>query len=180
MTETVSEEKAAATYYDLLRLHPSASAQQIRQSYRELSKQYHPDTTDLPASIAIGKFQQLNEAYATLSNPERRVAYDLKIGYSRFSVIQRRTDLDRPVSEVRTYRSSAYLDPTDRPLSAGELFALFILTLTFVGCLLLVIAVGYTRGESAFQILEPPIGLVGQRGIHLVWEWLTIYRVLLP
>jgi len=95
----------------LLKLHPSASVQQIRRAYRDLSKLYHPDTTELPAALATVKFQQLNEAYATLSNPERRLTYDLKIGYSRLSVIQPSTDLNRPVSATR--RDPAYLDPTD-------------------------------------------------------------------
>lgn len=67
------------SYYTLLRLHPTASAIEIRRAYRELSKSYHPDTTDLPSAIATAKFQQLNEAYATLSNPERRLTYDLKL-----------------------------------------------------------------------------------------------------
>lgn len=138
------------TYYHLLKLHPSASAQQIRRSYRELSKLYHPDTTELPAPIATAKFQQLNEAYATLSNPERRLAYDFKIGYSRFSVIQPRPDLSRPANSGSAY-SKAYLDPTDRPLSAGELFALFILGLTFIACLGVVVAIGLTRGEAVLQ-----------------------------
>ncbi|MFB8787843.1 MAG: J domain-containing protein [Potamolinea sp.] len=76
------------SYYGLLGLHPSASPVEIRRAYRELSKRYHPDTTDLPAVTATAKFQQLNEAYATLSNPERRVLYDYTIGYSRINVIQ--------------------------------------------------------------------------------------------
>ncbi len=133
------------TYYDLLQLHPSASVQQIRRAYRDLSKLYHPDTTSLPAAVATAQFQQLNEAYATLSSPERRLTYDLKIGYSRVAVIQPPADLNQPQSNK--YRSSAYLDPTDRPLSGGELFALFILGLTFVACVGLVIVIGLTRGE---------------------------------
>lgn len=144
------------SYYTLLGLHPSASPIEIRRAYRELSKRYHPDTTDLPAATATTKFQQLNEAYATLSNPERRTAYDQTIGYSRFHVIQPPPNLNTPVNQPRrTYSSSAYLDPTDRPLSAGEIFALFILALTFVGCLLLAIAIGLTRGEAAFQVSGP-------------------------
>ncbi len=143
-----AEQKPAPTYYDLLQLHPSASVQQIRRAYRELSKLYHPDTTQLPASVAVAKFQQLNEAYATLSSPERRFAYDLKIGYSRVSVIQPSLDLNRPVSESRRYRSTAYLDPTDRPLSAGELFALFTLGITFVACIGLVVVASLTRGDT--------------------------------
>jgi hypothetical protein len=141
------------SYYALLGLHPSASPLEIRRAYRELSKRYHPDTTDLPAQTATTKFQQLNEAYATLSNPERRVVYDQKIGYSRLNVIQPPPGLNTPVNQPRrTYTSSAYLDPTDRPLSAGEIFALFILGLTFVGCLVLAIAIGLTRGEFAFHV----------------------------
>lgn len=142
-----SEQKPASTYYDLLDLHPSASVQQIRRAYRELSKLYHPDTTKLPPAIALVKFQELNEAYSTLSSPDRRFAYDLRIGYSRVTVIQPLADLHRPASETRKYRSTAYLDPTDRPLSAGEIFALFILGLTFVACLGLVLVVGVVRGE---------------------------------
>jgi hypothetical protein len=47
-----------------------------------------------------------------------------------------------------------YLDPTDRPLSAGEIFALFILGLTFVACLALVVTVSLTRGDYTAN-LEP-------------------------
>ena len=70
----------SSSYYTLLGLHPSAPMQDIRQAYRELSKLYHPDITQLPAAIATQKFQQLNEACATLSNVDRKTAYDLKIG----------------------------------------------------------------------------------------------------
>jgi len=146
------------TYYTLLGLHPSASPIEIRRAYRELSKRYHPDTTSLPTVVATAKFQQLNEAYATLSNPERRLSYDLKIGYSRFGVIQAPPDLNRPVSRSYDWSKSAYLDASDRPLSSGEIFALFILGLTFLGCLLLAIAIGLTRGDAAFQ----PVGLILQ------------------
>jgi len=149
-----SAKSAAPNYYTLLGLHPSASPQQIRRAYRELSKLLHPDTTTLPPAIATAKFQQLNEAYATVSNPERRVAYDRKIGYSRLHVMQAPADLNRPISQSRRYSSSAYLDPTDRPLSPGEIFALFILGVTFVACLVLAIAIGLTRGDAAFQPLQ--------------------------
>lgn len=143
-----------SSYYGLLGLHPSASPVEIRRAYRELSKQYHPDTTELPTAIATSKFQQLNEAYATLSNPERRLAYDSKIGYSRVNVIQPPPNLDRPVSHKTYTSSSAYLDPTDRPLDGGEIFALFILILSFVGCLVLAIAIGLSRGEFTIKHLE--------------------------
>nr|WP_199321977.1 J domain-containing protein [Leptolyngbya sp. FACHB-321] len=136
----------------MLGLHPSASVREIRQSYRDLSKLYHPDTTALSAAIATAKFQQLNEAYATLSSPERRSAYDRKIGYSNVPVIQPSPAFAQPKVSARTVQSSsAYLDATNRPLSPGEIFALFILGLTFVGCLVLAITIGITRGEAVLQ-----------------------------
>ncbi len=156
--------RGESTYYSLLGLHPAASVIEIRRSYRELSKRYHPDTTDLPTGLATVKFQKLNEAYAILSNPQKRLTYDLAIGYSRFGVIQAPSDLNHSVSRNRYSSRSAYLDPTDRPLSPGEIFALFILGLTFLGCLLLVIVVGLTRGGAAFQtnIEQPDIILQQQ------------------
>lgn len=163
MTQTAVNQKGTMaqssepTYYSLLGLHPSASVIDIRRAYRQLSKLYHPDTTDLPAAVAIAKFQQLNEAYATLSHPERRLSYDLKIGYSRFGVIQPPSDLNHPVSPSYDFSKSAYLDASDRPLSSGEIFALFMLVLTFVGCVLLAVTIGLTRGDTAFQthLLQP-------------------------
>ncbi|HEY9877169.1 MAG TPA: J domain-containing protein [Leptolyngbyaceae cyanobacterium] len=143
------------SYYHLLGIKPTASAQQIRRAYRDLSKLYHPDTTELPAEVATDKFQQLNEAYATLSSPERRWTYDQQMGYSRISVIQPPADLNIPAStKRREYRSNAYLDPNDRPLSAGEIFALFILGLTFVACLALVVTISLTQGETALVPLR--------------------------
>lgn len=152
----MSETEQAPTYYDLLNLHPSASPQEIRRAYRELSKRYHPDTTTLPTAVATDKFQQLNEAYGTLSSPERRFAYDLKIGYSRTTVIQPRLDLNRPVSEARKQRSTLYLDPTDRPLSPGELFALLMIAAAFLLCVSLVVILGLTGGATASQPLQAP------------------------
>ena len=137
-----SQTKLIKTYYDLMDLHPSASTIAIRRTYRQLSKEYHPDTTKLPANIATAKFQKLNEAYATLSSPEKRSLYDLKIGYSRLNVIQA-PSWSEPDREK--WSRTAYLDPTDRPLSSGEIFVLVLLGLTFIGCIFLVIAIAYFR-----------------------------------
>lgn len=129
-------------YYGLLGLHPSASAIEIRRSYRQLSKEYHPDTTSLSSAVATAKFQELNQAYATLSNPTRRLLYDRSIGYSRVRVMQ------APVPSTNDrQRNSAYLDPIDRPLSAGEIFVLMLLSGTFLACIGLVLVVAISRGE---------------------------------
>lgn len=148
----------ARNYYERLGVSPTASPQEIRRAYRDMSKLYHPDTTQLAAEIATEKFQILNEAYATLSSPEKRLAYDYAIGISKVAVIQAPKYLNRPASERRFYESnSAYLDPTDRPLSAGELFALFILGVTFISCLILVFAIGWTKGELVIDASPDPV-----------------------
>ncbi|MGF1490967.1 MAG: J domain-containing protein [Microcoleaceae cyanobacterium] len=144
----------AGTHYGCLGLHPSASPVEIRRAYRQLSKCYHPDTTSLPKQVATQKFQELNEAYATLSSPERRLAYDQTIRYSRYSVIQPVMDLD--TSNTSHYSRSAYLDPTDRPLSSGEVFALLMLGLSLAGCLVLAIVVGLIRPDLSLQPIQPP------------------------
>jgi len=135
--------KIINSYYGLMKLHPSASNIAIRRAYRQLSKEYHPDTTKMPPRVATAKFQRLNEAYAVLSSPEKRSLYDLKIGYSRLNVIQA-PNWSEP--DAKGYSRTAYLDPTDRPLSSGEVFVLVLLGLTFVGCILLVTTVAYLRG----------------------------------
>ncbi|MEM8642489.1 MAG: J domain-containing protein [Cyanobacteria bacterium P01_G01_bin.54] len=140
------------SYYGLLGLQPWASVIEIRRAYRELSKAYHPDTTTLSEAIATQKFQALNEAYATLSNPQRRLWYDGQIGYSRWHVVQTASLVDDEVNEPDRL---AYISASDRPLSSGELFALFMLGITFIGCLGLAIALGLTQGETAIQIPLP-------------------------
>jgi hypothetical protein len=152
-------------HYRLLGLHPTAGDQQIRHAYRDRSRRYHPDTTKLAPLVAKQKFQRLNEAYGILSNPERRRLYDLSIGYSRFAVGRPQSpppknapanvtapNVTAPnVTEQYERTASAYLDATDRPLSPGELFALFILGLAFVGCLLIAIVVGLNQDALVIQ-----------------------------
>ena len=73
-SQTISTKaKVVSSYYDLMNLHPSASTIAIRRAYRQLSKKYHPDTTQLSPNMAVAKFQRLNEAYAVLSSPEKRI-----------------------------------------------------------------------------------------------------------
>ena len=132
----------ADSYYAILGLSPSASNREIRQAYRQLSKRYHPDTTTLPTAEATAKFQQLKEAYATLSNEQKRWLYDRKIGYYPPNPPQNPS----PDPQSR-WSDSAYLQPQDRPLSAGEVFVLFLLGATFLLCLGLAVLLAVLRGE---------------------------------
>jgi len=61
-------------YYQVLEVPRDASSEDLRRAYRRLAKQYHPDVNKEPE--AEERFKEINEAYAVLSDDERRAAYD--------------------------------------------------------------------------------------------------------
>lgn len=62
-------------YYDVLQVSRTADKREIKSAYRKLALQYHPDKNPDDASAAE-HFKQINEAYAVLSDPEKRQHYD--------------------------------------------------------------------------------------------------------
>lgn len=95
------------SHYDVLGVRPDASATTIRESYRRLAREYHPDRT---AGSAAGgdKMPAINEAYHVLSDPGRRAVYDA----------QRRA----PASTSRT-SASPEAPTTEESPSVGYRFA---------------------------------------------------------
>ena len=61
-------------YYDRLGLSKDASQDEIKRAYRQLSKKYHPDINKEPG--AEEKYKEILEAYETLSDAQKRAAYD--------------------------------------------------------------------------------------------------------
>lgn len=61
-------------YYQTMGVERTASAGEIKQAYRKLAHQFHPDVTK--DALGKDKFQAIGEAYAVLKNPEKRLAYD--------------------------------------------------------------------------------------------------------
>jgi molecular chaperone DnaJ len=68
---------AGPTHYDTLRVAPSASNAEIRDAYRRLAREHHPDRR-ASAGSAAGSISMpaINEAYLVLSDPARRAVYD--------------------------------------------------------------------------------------------------------
>lgn len=65
---------ASKDYYDILGVSKDASDDEIKHAYRKLSKKWHPDINKAPD--AEEKFKEINEAYETLSDPQKRANYD--------------------------------------------------------------------------------------------------------
>jgi len=63
------------TYYDVLRLEPEASQEEVKRAFRVRVKELHPDTNRESAGTA-DEMTELLTAYETLNNPEARVEYD--------------------------------------------------------------------------------------------------------
>ena len=69
-------------YYEVLGLDKSADDAAIKKAYRSLAKKYHPDLNPGDAA-AEEKFKEVNEAYAVLSDAEKKAKYD-QFGHAAF------------------------------------------------------------------------------------------------
>ena len=73
---------AEKDYYDILGVKKSASADEIKKAYRSLAKKFHPDKNK-GNKEAENRFKEMSEAYAVLSDTEKREQYD-RLGKEAF------------------------------------------------------------------------------------------------
>ena len=62
-------------YYEILGVERNCTIEEIKKSYRKLAREYHPDVNNGDSEKAE-KFKEISEAYAVLSNEEKRRQYD--------------------------------------------------------------------------------------------------------
>ena len=69
-------------FYEILEVSKEATKDEIKKSFRNLAKKYHPDTNVNDKTLSE-KFQLINEAYGVLSDDKSRQEYDEKIFKSK-------------------------------------------------------------------------------------------------
>ena len=127
------------SHYELLRVAPNASREELRQAFRALSKRYHPDTTELPAAEAERAFLQLRQAYAVLSDPLARQHYDRQLHQLAAAA---------PEPRLTNRHDTARSEEVRRALSGGEWLALLLLGLALVFSLVLGVGLALARGAE--------------------------------
>jgi molecular chaperone DnaJ len=96
-------------YYEVLGVGRNASKDQIKDSYRKLALQYHPDRNK--AADAEEKFKEISEAYAVLSDDQKRQKYD-QLGHAGF---------DQQYTSEDIFRGADF-DSIFRDMGFGDLF----------------------------------------------------------
>lgn len=69
MTDDISRD-----YYEVLQVNPNADLDTIHRVYRFLAQRFHPDNKETGSEV---RFREIHEAYAVISDPERRARYDI-------------------------------------------------------------------------------------------------------
>jgi len=89
-------------YYELLGLDPSASSEEIRDAYRRMVREHHPDANPSDRVAAETKIKEIFAAYAVLSNSLKREDYDR-------NVLNREPAESGPIpdSKVQTYHHAS-------------------------------------------------------------------------
>lgn len=90
-------------YYKILEVNPAATPNDIKKSFRKLALKYHPDRTN-NNRLAEAKFKEIQEAYRTLSNPERKSHYDQKARDARYSSREQQAQVITPQSILHSLK----------------------------------------------------------------------------
>lgn len=166
-------------YYEILGVESQASRQRIRAAYRKLAFQYHPDRNkDDPA--AASRMKEINEAYAVLSDPEKRHSYDTlretlgSSAYDRFrqgysdSDIFRGSDISQIFEELsRVFGFRGFNDVFRE--SYGQTFQTFEFRRPGVFGRVFVTPNPPREGATAVPPFRGPMGRVIRYGLRKAW-----------
>ena len=97
---------AQRDYYEVLGLKKGAGADEIKKAYRKLAVKYHPDKNPGDKG-AEDRFKEINEAYAVLSDPQKKAQYD-QFGSSGFHQRYSQEDIFRGFNVDDLFRDSGF------------------------------------------------------------------------
>lgn len=130
----------AATLYEVLGVASDASPEALRAAHRERARRLHPDL----ASGDAAAMRALNEAWAVLSDPDRRAAYDRSLQAARSAATATRPDEVEETDEP---------DAPHRPHIRVRLWPFLVL-----GAGLLVVLTAYAGRPGDLSTHEEPVG----------------------
>jgi molecular chaperone DnaJ len=107
---------AKRDYYEVLGVQKNASKDEIKDAYRKLAMQYHPDRNKSPD--AEEKFKEISEAYAVLSDDEKREQYNT-LGHAGFDQRYTREDIFRGADFESIFRDLGF------GFNFGDIFSFF-------------------------------------------------------
>lgn len=102
------------TFYDTLGVSPGATPSEIRDAYRRLAREQHPDRAASGSSVRLDSMASINEAYRVLSDAGRRAVYDATL---------RSTGSAVPPSDRSTSRAASSSDGTSSTDAADSVYA---------------------------------------------------------
>jgi molecular chaperone DnaJ len=92
-------------YYEILGVPRTASSEEIKDAYRKLAMEYHPDRNKAPD--AEERFKEISEAYAVLSDEEKRRQYD-ELGHAGFDQRYTTEDIFRGADFESVFRDLGF------------------------------------------------------------------------
>src|SRR5438874_3612824 len=132
--------------YRTLSVEPQADPEAIRAAYRRMARVYHPDLTTDPS--AAERMRVINAAYAVLSDPRRRAAYDARRAYTVLSV-----PAVRPAPASRAASYSAAPQAVASPAAASQRTVdvpIVVLCVILVLTVLATVALAALPGQQSF------------------------------
>jgi len=105
----------AEDYYQILGVNRNVTPEELKKAYRKLAQKYHPDKAKGNKQEAEAQFKKISEAYAVLSNPEKRKEYD-EFGSQAFRA---------KFSQEDIFRGFDFTDIFDNGISDGIFGRLF-------------------------------------------------------
>lgn len=145
-------------YYKILEIRRDAGIEEIKKAYRKKAKTHHPDVSQ--SSTANVDFALINEAYATLTDPDKKRKYDLRLAYGDYfakRVVKKETDHQKQqdANYRKRYGSSAKKDFQPKNTASSNttqsenlkvspvLLNLFFGVGMFIGFLMIFLTIGF-------------------------------------